>query len=87
MTHPIRKVFQAMPAPRPVKAHLVYFPPGSGDSPDTPEYWTVRLYRDDFDSNSAADRLVIFNWVSDIIAHMRKIDENVYVEVYERAPR
>jgi hypothetical protein len=81
--HPIRKMFRTRPAPRPVVADLVHFPAGA----ENEEFWTIRLYRDDFDNNSAEDRLVIFNWVSDTIKAMRIIEPNVYVEVYERVPR
>ncbi len=82
--HPLRKIFRTMPAPRDgVVAHLVNFE----EQPDAPEYWTIRLYRDNFDSFSPEDRLVIHNWVSDIIRNMRLIEPRVYLEVFERTPR
>lgn len=82
--HPVRALFRSKPAPRPVVADLVEFPPGSQGEPP---YWTVRLYRDDFDNNTDQDKLVIFNWVSDVIQTIRQIEPNCYVEVHERAPR
>lgn len=81
--HPVRKVFKSNPPPRPVAADLVYFPRGTGGDPDTPEFWSIRLYRDNFDRFSKEDQHVIFNWVSDTIRHMRIVDPNCFVEVFE----
>lgn len=81
--HPVRQIFRRNPSPRPVVADLVHFPAGA----ENEEYWTVRLYRDDFDANTAEDKLVIFNWVSDTIRLIRMVEPNCYVEVYERVPR
>lgn len=87
--HPIQAIFRSkQPAPRPVVTHLVHFPeieeePGQF----RPEFWTVRLYRDNFDAFSKEDQLVIFNWVSDIIKSMRAVEPRSYVEVHERVPR
>lgn len=82
--HPVQALFRSKPAPRPVVAHLVYHDPGPQGEP---EYWTVRLYRDDFDDNSAEDKLALFNWASDVIKTMRTVEPHSYVEVLERAPR
>lgn len=81
--HPVRTIFRNNPAPRPVRADLVHFDPGA----ENEEFWTIRLYRDDFDKNNSEDKLVIFNWVSDTIRLMRMVEPNCYVEVYERVPR
>lgn len=83
MMHPVEAVFKTIPAPRPVVADLVQFD-AQGDQP---EYWTIRLYRDDFDNNSGEDRMAIFNWVSELLRTIRIIEPNCWVEVYERAPR
>lgn len=81
--HPVRMAFNRKPSPRDgLIAHLHYFK----ESIESPEFWTVRLYRDNFDSFTAEDRMVIFNWVSDIIKDMRVFEPRSYVEVYERAP-
>jgi hypothetical protein len=80
----VRQIFKMMPAPRPVVADLVHFE----EVPDeSPEYWTIRLYRDNFDKFPAEDRLVISNWVSDVIRNIRLIQPLVYLEVHERMPR
>lgn len=81
--HPVRQIFRRNPSPRPVVADLVHFASGA----ENEEYWTIRLYRDNFDSFSKEDQLVIFNWVSDVIRLIRMIEPNCYVEVYERVPR
>lgn len=82
--HPVRRVFNGNPPPRDgLVAHLVHFE----ETEESPEYWTVRMYRDNFDSFSGEDRLVIFNWVSDIIKSMRVFEPRSYVEVLERVPR
>lgn len=81
--HPVRAAFKALPPPRAVVAHLVYFKP----TDDNMEYWTVRLYRDNFETFSAEDKLVIFNWVSDVIQNIRTVEPNCWPEVYERVPR
>lgn len=83
LLHPVRKIFRSMPAPRPVVCDLVHF----RQVGETPEFWTIRLYRDDFDRNTAEDKLVIFNWVSEMVKTVRMIEPNCYVEVYERVPR
>jgi len=84
--NPVRSIFQSMPAPRPVVADLVHFDeiPDDGQGNGNPEYWTIRLYRDNFDRFSAEDRLVISNWVSDVIKNIRLIQPLIYLEVYER---
>lgn len=81
--HPVRQIFRSKPAPRPVVCDLVHFEAEE----QHPEYWTLRLYRDDFDSFPVEDRLVIHNWVSDTIKAIRLIEPNCWVEVYERVPR
>jgi hypothetical protein len=53
---------------------------------DYPEWWTIRLYNDDFQSFSAEDRVVIFNWASDIIKTMRESGILVWPEKFEKAP-
>lgn len=87
---PVRAVFKSNPAPRPVVADLCWFPEVPEDVNNgvegNPQFWTVRLYRDNFDSFSGEDRLVIFNWVSDTIKKMRIFNPNVWVEVFERVP-
>lgn len=87
--NPVRAVFRAMPAPRPVVADLVHFPevPDDGQGNGNPEFWTLRLYRDNFDQFSAEDRLVISNWVTDVIKAMRLFQPLFYLEVHERMPR
>lgn len=85
MIHPVRLAFKSKPAPRPVVADLVYHEAGQVDK-YAPEYWTLRLYRDNFDSFPTEDRWVIFNWVNDVLSEMRKFDENCTLEVYERVP-
>lgn len=91
LDHPIRKVFKSIPAPRDgVVVHLVHFEEeqaGDGEGLVVPEYWTVRLYRDNFDTFSKEDQFVLFNWVSDIIRTMRLIEPRTYLEVFERMPR
>jgi hypothetical protein len=81
--HPVEILFKMYPAPRPVVCDLVYFEP-VGEQPD---YWTLRLYRDDFEDNSAEDKLVLHNWISDLIYKIREYEPHTYVEVYERVPK
>lgn len=82
--HPVRKVFRTIPMPRDgLVAHLVHF----AEQEDAPEYWTLRLYRDNFESFSTESKVVIHNWVSDILRNMRMIEPRVYLEVFERMPR
>lgn len=87
----VRTAFKSKPAPRPVLCDLVYHPPeldNSSNIPDMkPDFWTVRLYRENFDSFSGEDRIVIYNWVSDIIAEIRKIHPRCYIEAHERTPQ
>lgn len=89
LINPVRAIFKSNPAPRPVVADLCYFPavPDNGAGEGNPEFWTIRLYRDDFDSFSAEDRMAIFNWVSDTIKKIRVVEPNCWVEVHERVPR
>lgn len=87
----VRAIFRSKPSPRMgVVAHLVFHPPQIDNSvpPEiTPSFWTVRLYRDNFDSFSVEDRIVIHNWVSDIISSVREIEPRCYMEVDERVPK
>jgi hypothetical protein len=85
----VRAVFKSMPAPRPVVADLVHFPevPDNNAGGGNPEFWTVRLYRDNFDSFSAEDRLVISNWINELIRNIRTFQPLFYLEVHERMPR
>lgn len=88
MIHPVRLAFKRKASPREnLVAHLIHHPEREEEGQLLPEFWTVRLYRDNFDSFSAEDRLVIFNWVSDIIKDMRVFEPRSYVEVHERVPR
>lgn len=82
--HPVRRAFNSNPPPRDgLVAHLVHFE----ETEIAPEYWTIRLYRDNFDSFSGEDRLVIFNWASDTIKSMRVFEPRSYIEVEGRVPR
>jgi len=82
--HPVRTVFNTMPPPRNgVVAHLVHH---KAEEP-LPEYWTIRLYEDNFNSFSGEDRVVIFNWISDMVRNMRIFEPRVYVEKFEGLPR
>lgn len=91
-THPVRAIFRQNPCPRDgLVAHLVYFPPELDNTINppglVPEYWTIRLYTDNFNSFSAEDRMVIFNWVSDTLRLIRVVEPRCYVEKYEKVPR
>lgn len=91
LINPVRAIFRSSPAPRPVVADLCYFPEVKEDINNgiegNPQFWTIRLYRDDFDSFSGEDRMAIFNWVSDTIKSIRAVEPNCWVEVHERVPR
>lgn len=91
LINPVRAIFRTNPAPRPVVADLCYFPEVPEDVNNgiegNPQFWTIRLYRDNFETFSAEDKMVIFNWVSDIIRSIRVVEPNCFVEVYERMPR
>lgn len=78
--HPVRTMFKSLPAPRPVKADLVYWPPLLDG---TPEFWTVRIYRDDLRTMNAEDQQVIAHWVFDVIQKCREVTPRVYHEVLE----
>jgi len=81
--HPVRQIFKALPAPRPIVADLVHFE----EVNETPEFWTLRVYRDSFESFNAEDKLVIHNWISDVIKNIRLVEPNCWLEVYENTPR
>lgn len=89
LINPVRAIFMSNPAPRPVVADLCYFPevPDDNEGNGNPQFWTIRLYRDNFDSFSGEDRMAIFNWVSDTIKKIRLVEPNCWVEVHERVPR
>jgi len=73
-----------MPPPRPVVCDLVFYE----ETDFNPEYWGVMLYRDNFETFSGEDKLVIFNWVSDVVRTIRNVTgANCYAEVDERVPR
>lgn len=82
--HPVRAVFNSFKVPRPgVTVDLVYFAP----QPDAPEFWTIRCYRDEFNALSGEDKVVVFNYISDIIKNIKAVEPNVWPEIYETAPR
>ena len=62
---------------------LVYHEPN--ESNDTPEFWTVRMYRDnlkELDYN-VEDTMAVHRWVNDIIKNLRMITPYVYPEIFE----
>ena len=77
----VRAIFRSMPAPRPVVADLVYHPPLLNGTPD---FWTVRLYRDNLRTFSGEDQQVIAKWVFDVILACREAHPRVSHEVFER---
>lgn len=79
--HPVRRLFKTMPKPRPIEARLMYFESIN----ETPEFWTLRVYRDEFETFKPEDKLVIHNWISDVIRTIRMIEPNMFLEVYESA--
>jgi hypothetical protein len=81
--HPARFIFTTTPPPRPgVKADLVYHEGSEG----VPEWWTLRMYEDNFRKFSGEDRLVIFNWASDIIKRIRDCNVAIWPEKFENVP-
>jgi arabinogalactan endo-1,4-beta-galactosidase len=54
--------------------------------PDYGEWWTIQLSSKNFNSFSGEDRVVIFNWISDIIRTMRLAGIKVWPEKFEKAP-
>lgn len=87
----VRTVFSSKPCPRAgVVCHLKYYPPqidtSSAYHDMQPAYWGVILYRDNFDSFSGEDRVVIFNWASDIVSSIRVVEPRCYVEMEEKVP-
>ena len=95
--HPVRVAFQtSLSAPRPgVLVDLVYYEPDG----DTPEYWTLRLYRENLGTLgfSTQDMLVVHNWISDIMKNLRSVEaaqrgasaENgrVWLEIFDKLPK
>lgn len=86
VSHPVQTMFKLLPpAPRPgVVTDLVYY-----NTKDKPEYWTIRLYRDNLDQLdlSGEDGLVLHNWVSDIMRQLRTVEPRIYLEIFETTPR
>lgn len=83
MTDPARVIFsQFKPPRRGMAVDLVRH-----NTEDYGEWWTIRLYQDNFDSFSGEDRVVIFNWVSDIIRTMRAAGIKVWPEKFDHTPR
>lgn len=72
----INQVFHLKPAPKGLIADLVWFPDG---------YYTIRLYRDNFDSLPESTRVSATEWVLETLTNMNKIIP-AEPEVWERPP-
>lgn len=85
---PVRQVFRSMPAPRPVVCDLVKHPPQMDEESGlwSPDFWTIRLYRDNLREMSGEDQVVIANWVFSVIKACRQVHDNISHEVWEKAP-
>jgi hypothetical protein len=89
--NPVRAVFNTMPAPRPVVAHLVHYKEVPEDINNgvegNPEFWTVRIYRDNLRTFSGEDQQAIGFWLFDVIKTVRQTTgAEIYHEVFERMP-
>jgi hypothetical protein len=84
LQHPVRTMWQRNPPPpRPIMLDLVYHE--ANDANDTPEYWTVRMYRDNLKEldYSVEDTMAVHRWVNDIIKNLRMVTPHVYPEIFE----
>lgn len=52
------------------------------DIVEYPGYYTMRLYRDNFDSFPDNKRLAFSEWISEIIKNTRAVGIDFYLEVY-----
>ena len=52
------------------------------DIVEYPGYFTIRLYRDNFDSFPDTKRLAFSEWISEIIKNVRASGVDIYLEVY-----
>lgn len=52
------------------------------DIVEYPGYFTMRLYRDNFDSFPDTKRLAFSEWISEIIKNVRATGIDFYLEVY-----
>lgn len=78
--NPVRQVFHSTPAPRPVVCHLVYHKAMPDGRPD---FWTVRLYRDNLRTMSGEDQVIIAHWVFDVVQKCSAVHDRVSPEVWE----
>lgn len=79
----LRVAFKAEPIPVPgATADLVYFPPLLDG---TPEYWTLRLYRDNLRKFNGTDQEAIAHWAFRTIERCSKIS-TILPEVFEEEP-
>lgn len=80
----IRSIFRAEPVPVAGAAvDLVYYPPNLEDG--SPDYWTIRLYRDNLRQFNGVDQEAIAHWVFRTMAKCNEFGL-VYPEVLEKEP-
>lgn len=80
----VRTVFRANPIPVPGAAvDLVYFP---ALLDGTPDFWTIRLYRDNLAKFGGSDQVAIASRVAELIVKCRQVHPRVYHEVLEKEP-
>lgn len=84
----VRVAFKAEPIPVPGAAvDLVYHPPVLSDDPmqAIPEWWTIRMYRDNLRKFSGTEQETIAHWVFRAMERCCK-HGNVLPEVLEKEP-
>ena len=62
----VAALFHQKPIPLDVWAHLVEYP--GGGLP--PEYYAVRMYRDNFDKLTPMDKMAAINWANETLQTM-----------------
>ena len=69
----VRSLFRQKRIPSGLLAELVEFEP----------YYTVRIYRDNFDKLALPDQLAAMNWIGETIGNIRTVVD-CYLEVWKR---
>lgn len=80
----VREVFRANPIPVPeAKVDLVYHPTLLEDGVVIPDFWTVRLYRDNLRTFNGVDQLAIMARAKEIVVKCRQAHPRVYLEAWK----
>lgn len=77
----VRTIFQANPIPVPgAKVDLVYHPPLLDGTPD---FWTIRLYRDNLQTFAGVEQQAIVTTAKEILDKCREVHPRVWPEAWK----